>query len=401
MRSKQKGRPGAKKEKALGFVLGGALGLSYCAVSLGRFGAWLLALPPGAYALCLAGGFAVCILPGLLVQTVLHEGGHLTGGLASGYGFRSFRVGSFIWYAQEGRVRLGRMKLPGTAGQCLLAPPAPAADGSYPYRRYLAGGVLANGVTGLLCLWPALTCRSYWLAMFCLGQALMGLWMALQNGLPLRTDRIATDGYHFFRMGKNAAVRRAVWLQLAYAATMAEGRRLAELPEAWFAPGRWVLEQPEAAGPARQPGPDEALAVFCGMLQISRLQEAGEWARADAAARAMLAAPAGPDGLLGLQRDSLELELTYSALVGPERQQWLAGLGEKGAGARLQQARNNAALPAGLRVLYAWYLLARPEPRRAAAWRQRYLAALAAYPYPAEAECERKQLARADAAAAR
>ena len=26
MRSKQKGRPGAKKEKALGFVLGGALG---------------------------------------------------------------------------------------------------------------------------------------------------------------------------------------------------------------------------------------------------------------------------------------------------------------------------------------------------------------------------------------
>lgn len=381
----------------IGFALGAALGLAFCAGSLGRFGDWLLELPLGAYLACLLGGFAVCFVPATLIQTVVHEGGHLVCGLASGYGFRSFRVGGLLWSRQNGRLKLSRLQVPGTAGQCLLAPPAPAADGSYPYRLYLAGGVLANLLTGLLCLWPALTVQNYWLAMFWLGLAVLGLGMAVQNGLPVHMARVCTDGYNFYRMAKNADARRAVWLQLAYVAALADGCRMSELPEEWFAPGAWVLHPSAQTQAAPRPG--EALAVFCGLLQIARLQEQGRWVEADAAARTLLAAPAGPDGLLELQRDCLELDLAYSALVGSDRAAWLESLGRAGRAELKAKAQKSAGLPAGQRVLYAWYTLAEPQPRQAAAWRKRFETTLARYPYPAEAACERALFARAQVSA--
>ena len=45
-----------------------------------------------------------------LVHIVVHEGGHLIFGRATGYQFVSFNVMGFIWQKQpDGRVKLGRM----------------------------------------------------------------------------------------------------------------------------------------------------------------------------------------------------------------------------------------------------------------------------------------------------
>lgn len=60
---------------------------------------------------------------GVLVQIVLHEGGHLAAGLATGYGFVSFRIGSVMLLKKDGRLQFCRYQLAGTGGQCLLAPP--------------------------------------------------------------------------------------------------------------------------------------------------------------------------------------------------------------------------------------------------------------------------------------
>ena len=48
------------------------------------------------------GGMVLVLYLLLILQIVVHEGGHLVFGLLSGYRFSSFRVASFMWIKQEG-----------------------------------------------------------------------------------------------------------------------------------------------------------------------------------------------------------------------------------------------------------------------------------------------------------
>lgn len=59
----------------------------------------------------------------LFFHILIHEGGHLVFGLLTGYQFSSFRVASFIWVKENGKLKLKRLRLAGTAGQCLMGPP--------------------------------------------------------------------------------------------------------------------------------------------------------------------------------------------------------------------------------------------------------------------------------------
>ena len=99
-------------------------------------------------------------LPGLLVlllllvlayvlQVVVHEGGHLVCGLLTGYRALSFRIGRVLLVKLDGRWRLRAYHIPGTGGQCLMAPPA---QENPPYRLYHLGGGLANLLLSLLAL---------------------------------------------------------------------------------------------------------------------------------------------------------------------------------------------------------------------------------------------------------
>lgn len=59
--------------------------------------------------------FAAAVLAAV-VQIIVHEAGHLAGGLATGYTFCSFRVGSWMLQKEQGRLKLRRLSLAGTAG---------------------------------------------------------------------------------------------------------------------------------------------------------------------------------------------------------------------------------------------------------------------------------------------
>ena len=107
------------------------------------------------------GGIAAMVLglaAGFFVQLVLHEGGHLAAGLAAGYGFVSFRVGSWMVIRRAGRLRLVRYRLSGTGGQCLLSPP-PWREKGFPVFAYNLGGPLANLLVSALCLGGGWLCR--------------------------------------------------------------------------------------------------------------------------------------------------------------------------------------------------------------------------------------------------
>jgi len=95
----------------------------------------------------------VCLVVFYIVHIILHEAGHLIFGKLTGYSLVSFRVFSWMVVATENGLERKKLYVPGTLGQCLMAPP-PYVEGKFPFKLYLCGGVilnfLASAVVGLI-----------------------------------------------------------------------------------------------------------------------------------------------------------------------------------------------------------------------------------------------------------
>lgn len=177
----------------------------------------------------------VCLILAVFAQIVLHESGHLLLGLATGYRFVSFRVGSLTLIRENGKFRFKRFSIAGTGGQCLLSPPDRPYD-RMPYFWYNAGGVLMNllTATAALALWAACPGMPLPLHTFLLFFFLCGFFLALMNGIPLKVSGITNDGYNLIWMRRDPDTRRHLALQLSVNAAAQKGMRLKEMPDEWF-----------------------------------------------------------------------------------------------------------------------------------------------------------------------
>ncbi|MFR8299053.1 MAG: M50 family metallopeptidase, partial [Gordonibacter urolithinfaciens] len=227
-RSERKRQWGAKALAIVLFMAAGAVGgyLIGHAMSSGEGDplgtvAWLVA----AVALLVV----ACIL-----QVVVHEAGHLVLGLATGYRFRSFRVGSLMLVEQDGRLCLKRLSIQGTGGQCLMGPPD-LVDGRIPYRLYNLGGVLANTLVSLVAAALAFALPQRLAAIFFAFLALVGFVFALTNGLPLTVGGVNNDGKNLRSAGESPDALRAFWTILKVGEAQADDLRVMDMPAAWFA----------------------------------------------------------------------------------------------------------------------------------------------------------------------
>ena len=337
--------------------------------------------PAGTPRLLWALGLTAALLLALLLQITLHEGGHLVCGLLSGYRFCSFRVGSLMWIKADGRLRLRRLRLAGTGGQCLMSPPD-MADGSLPVTLYNFGGALANLLTAALALalyGPARNAPL--LAWFLLFLAVIGGFAAAMNGIPLRLNGVTNDGCNALSLQKDPAALRAFWVQMKVAAAQAQGLRLREMPEDWF----------------RMP-PDDALqnpmTAAQGVLACNRLMDEGRLAEAD---RAMARLLAVSQGVVGLHRGLLVCDRAAVELLGEARPEVLEDLLTPGQRKFMGQMKR---FPTVLRTRYLHALLAVGDAAKAAAIRARFERVARTYPYPADIASERELLALGDAKAA-
>ena len=136
----------------------------------------------------------VAMVVAIVLHIVLHEAGHLLMGLATGYRFSSFRIGSIAFVRQDGRIRFRRYKLAGTGGQCLMSPPEVPAE-QVPFLWYNAGGVMMNVVVALLALVLLMTGNmSMWWSEWCMMMVIVGLFLAVMNGIPMRPGECKTMG---------------------------------------------------------------------------------------------------------------------------------------------------------------------------------------------------------------
>ena len=171
----------------------------------------------------------------VFLQTIIHETGHLVSGLATGYRFSSFRIGSFMLYRGDEGLRFGRFTVAGTGGQCLLEPSGTTDPENMPYEAYLLGGVAANLATAAAAFAASIYAESVFGIYLCVAIMLAGVVAALLNGIPMRIGGVPNDGCTVRMMGCSADMRRMMWVQLKVNALYSRGEMLRDMPDEWFA----------------------------------------------------------------------------------------------------------------------------------------------------------------------
>ncbi|WP_300702435.1 site-2 protease family protein [Bacteroides sp.] len=171
----------------------------------------------------------------LFLQIILHEGGHLVCGLATGYTFVSFRIGNLTLIRKDGKFLFKRFSIAGTGGQCLLAPPHKPLN-EIPTAWYNMGGVLFNFLSATIALIPifCISGMPSYVVTFLVIFSLAGYFLALMNGIPLKIGGIGNDADNMRLLLKNTESKQALMTQLQVNALLQEGVRLKDMPAEWF-----------------------------------------------------------------------------------------------------------------------------------------------------------------------
>ncbi|NLJ97781.1 MAG: hypothetical protein GX320_00705 [Tissierellia bacterium] len=166
-----------------------------------------------------------------LIHIIIHEAGHLIFGLMTGYSFISFRIGSFTIIEEDGKLKIKRFNLPGTAGQCLMMPPE-SKDGEYPFVIYNLGGVIMNLVLAIMAIWISISIERIvfpWNGLlFAFGA--VGIFVGVTNGVPMKIGGISNDGHNILSMLKDEDARKSFHLQLRINGLLSGGIRIKDMP---------------------------------------------------------------------------------------------------------------------------------------------------------------------------
>ncbi|MCD7839899.1 MAG: M50 family metallopeptidase [Erysipelotrichaceae bacterium] len=165
----------------------------------------------------------------IMIQVIIHELGHMIFGLISGYHFVSFRIFNIMLLNQNGHLTIKRYSLPGTGGQCLMAPPN-IIDGKIPVMLYNLGGVIMNIVVSIIFIVLCLHVEDPFVFLFLYILIIIGIVTALTNGIPMQVNNINNDGYNVLELQRNQKATYAFYFQLKIASLQSLGYRFKDMP---------------------------------------------------------------------------------------------------------------------------------------------------------------------------
>lgn len=307
----------------------------------------------------------------MYLQMIIHELGHLVGGLMSGYKFSSFRVGSSMIVKDQGKLAFRKLKLAGTGGQCLMKVPD-MKDGEYPFKLYNLGGSLLNALVGAACmiiyfLVDAGPVSGSFLAIM----GIVGILVAVVNGIPLQNGLVANDGYNTKMLQENEKARRAFWIQIKVNEMIADGYALQEMPEEWFEmPSEEDMQNPMIA----------SLAVFrCNrLLNEMRLNQAY---------KEMNEILEKQNGVMGIYRNLMKVDCIYCEIVTHGRAYILDDYLDDEMKKFVKSMRR---FPSVIRMAYTHTILMEKNEEKARTIRERFEEICMNYPHQSELRGERK-----------
>ena len=323
---------------------------------------------PAAFLLMFAEAMIIMYIASF-VQTIIHESGHLIFGLITGYKFVSFRIGHFMFIKEKGRLKIKLYNVVGTAGQCLMMPPQ--WNEKIPYRLYNLGGCIMNAATALFALAAYFAAGAEGFFALCMAMlAVMGLSMALTNGIPMRVGGISNDGMNAALLGKKENTLRAFWLQLYVNGLIAKGERYRNMPREWF----------------RLPAGEELSDPICcamGVMLYNFCFDMHEFDEAEQTINYMLNAP----GLLDVEKNELLCELLFLRVLRGAPKEEIDSLLTPKLDKYIKATANYVSRR---RLAYAYQLLYLKNYSTAQKCLEVFERTAATYPYSAETENERE-----------
>ncbi|MBQ8518802.1 MAG: hypothetical protein IJ455_04235 [Agathobacter sp.] len=317
----------------------------------------------------------VAIYVAMFIQIVVHETGHLAFGLATGYQFSSFRIGSLMVLKENGKIKLRKFSIAGTGGQCLMSPPD-LVDGQMPVVLYNLGGCIFNLIVSAMFAVTAFFKQDSpeeFIFYVCI--VVIGLAFALSNGIPMQVGMISNDGMNALSLGKNPVALKAFWTQLKVNEQIGKGKRLKEMPAQWF-------EVP--TDEEMKNGLVAAIAVFHAnwLMDQLKLEEAAAYIKQLLSKKT---------GILGLHRSLLINDRIYCELVVERNISEAIYLHDKAYEKFLEQMKNT---PSIIRSEYAYALIAEKDEEKAQNLLKSFEKVAKTYPYPSEIEGERELIER-------
>ena len=314
---------------------------------------------------------------GMYLQLIIHEAGHLVFGLLSGYRFSSFRIGSFMLLKENDKFVIKKLSIAGTGGQCLMVPP-PMRDGRIPVILFNFGGSLMNLIVSAIFLIVYLLIPSGTIiSLICLIMVLIGVAIALMNGIPLRMGTVDNDGYNALSLGKNPDAMRAFWLQLKVNEQIAKGVRLKDMPDEWF-----TVPADEAMR--------NSMVAAQGVFATNRLMDQQRFEEADQLIAHLLQIDSG---IVGLHRSLMICDRMYCEIIRDNRKEILDEMLTK------EQTNFMKAMkkfPSVIRTEYVYSLLALKDEAKAKEARALFEKVAKTYPYPSDIQSERELIEIAD-----
>lgn len=164
----------------------------------------------------------------VFLQIIFHELGHLIFGLLTGYKFLSYRIGNLMLIKKNKKIKLKRMTLIGTSGQCLMSPPD-FNNGNMPFIFYNLGGIVLNILVSLASIFLYLSIDFILVKNFMLILFFVGIYFAIINGIPMGLA-VNNDGYNVMLILKSKESKYSFWLQLKVNESLANDLTLKDIP---------------------------------------------------------------------------------------------------------------------------------------------------------------------------
>lgn len=312
--------------------------------------------------------FLVSIVLAMYFQIIVHELGHLVFGLLTGYTFSSFRIGSCMVMKDAGKLRLKRIKIAGTGGQCLMIPPT-LRDNTMPYALYGFGGCFANLIISVLFLlfYMFLSNVLFW-GTFSIMTVICGVAFAILNGIPMK-GLVSNDGYNVLEQKRNSEAVYSMWVQLSVNEKLAKGESLRNIPDE-------CLYMPD------EHGLTNVLVATIGVFYANRLLAMQKFTEATEAIDQLLQ---GKTAICELHRKLLVCDKIYCVLVSGKSFESIGLLYNKTQKQFMKQMKK---FPSVLRTTYAIELLYNGNDSEAEKTLHAFHAIAKTYPYQGDMKDE-------------
>ena len=301
----------------------------------------------------------------IFLEMAIHEMGHLVFGLLTGYKFVSYRVGSITFIKEEGRIRVKRFTLPGTGGQCLMAPPE--YSWNMPYVLYNAGGAIFNFISSLIFILLFFPFSHIpFLSSFLLMAAFISFGLGAMNIIPLI---YGNDGSNIANIHKSEMERKAFWAQMKMAQMQSENIRLKDMPDEVF--------------PVRSKEEVEGIMTSSAFAYYeSYLVDRGEFEEALNIAKEVISSPL----LVGVLRTAVKCDEIYSLLILKKDKKEIDEIKDK---KFIKEMKGMRGMLFVMRCEYAYALLYEGNVNKANEIRKAFDLTASNYPYLSEIQGER------------